>query len=54
MSILLIIVEDIFIILIYDMEDIYRDILKTAAGLIRKRHLELYSFQDDSELRKKN
>ncbi len=33
------------------MEDINPDILKTDAGLIRKRALELYSFEDDSELR---
>ena len=51
MSILLIIVEHIFILLIYDMEDINQDILKTAATLIRKRALELYSLEDDSELR---
>ena len=52
-SILLIIVEHIFILLIYDTEDINPNILKTAAGreLIRKRALELYSLEDDSELR---
>jgi hypothetical protein len=33
------------------MEDINPDILKTAASLIRKRPLELYSLEDDSELR---
>ena len=33
------------------MEDINPNILKTAAGLIRKRALELYSLEDDSELR---
>jgi hypothetical protein len=33
------------------MEDINQDILKTAATLIRKRALELYSLEDDSELR---
>ena len=33
------------------MEDINPDILKTAAVLIRKRALELYSLEDDSELR---
>ena len=33
------------------MEDIYPDILKTAAALIRKRALELYSLEGDSELR---
>ena len=33
------------------MEDISIDILKTAAGLIKKRVLELYSLEDDSELR---
>ena len=37
--------------LIYDMQDINPDILKTAATLIRKRALELYSLDDDSELR---
>jgi hypothetical protein len=31
------------------MEDINLDILKTAPGLIRKRALELYSLEDDSE-----
>jgi hypothetical protein len=36
-SILLIIVEHIFILLIYDMEDINPDILKTDAGILRKR-----------------
>jgi hypothetical protein len=34
------------------MEDINPDILKTVAALIRKRALELYSLEDDSELRK--
>ena len=33
------------------MEDINPDILKTAAALIRKRALELYPLEDDSELR---
>ena len=33
------------------MEDINPDTLKTAASLIRKRALELYSLEDDSELR---
>ena len=33
------------------MEDINPDIRKTAASLIRKRALELYSLEDDSELR---
>ena len=33
------------------MEDINPDILKTAPRLIRKRALELYSFEDDNELR---
>ena len=33
------------------MEDINPYILKTAASLIRKRALELYSLDDDSELR---
>jgi hypothetical protein len=33
------------------MEDINPDILKTDASLIRKRAFELYSLQDDSELR---
>ena len=33
------------------MEDINLDILKTVAGLIRKRALKLYSLDDDSELR---
>ena len=33
------------------MEEINPDILKTAASLIRKRALELYSLEDDSELR---
>ena len=33
------------------MEDINPDILKTVAALRRKRALELYSLQDDSELR---
>ncbi len=44
-SILLIIVEYIFILLIYDMEDSNPDVLKTVAGLIRKRALELYSLE---------
>ena len=34
------------------MQDINLDILKTAVALIRKRALELYSLEDDSELRK--
>ena len=50
-SILLIIVEHIIILLLYDMEDINPNILKTVAGLIRKRALELYSLKDDGELR---
>ncbi len=33
------------------MEDINLDILKTATCLIRKRALELYSLEDDIELR---
>ncbi len=33
------------------MEDIDPDILKTAACILRKRALELYSLEDDSELR---
>ena len=33
------------------MEDINPNILKTVAGLTRKRDLELYSLEDDSELR---
>ena len=33
------------------MEDINPDIRKTATGLIRKSALELYSLEDDSELR---
>jgi hypothetical protein len=44
----LITVEHIFIIQIYDTNP---DILKTVASLIRKRALELYSLEDDSELR---
>ena len=32
------------------MEDIDPDILKMAVGLIRKRALEFYSLEDDSEL----
>ena len=32
------------------MEDINPDILKTAANILRKRALELYSLEDDSEL----
>ena len=47
----MIIVEHIFILLIYDMEDINPGILKTVVGLIRKRALEFYSLEDDSELR---
>jgi hypothetical protein len=50
-SILLIIVQHIFILLIYVVEDINPDIRKTTACLIRKRALELYSLVDDSELR---
>ena len=50
-SILLIIVQYICILLIYDMEDINTDIRKTAAALLRKRALELCSLEDDSELR---
>ena len=49
---MLIIVKHIFILFIYDMEDINPDILKTVAGLIRKRALELYFLEDDSGLRK--
>ena len=33
------------------MEDTNPDILKTIAAIIRKRALELYSLEDDSELR---
>ena len=33
------------------MKDINLDILKTVASLIRKRALELYSLEDDCELR---
>ena len=33
------------------MTDINLDILKTAAGISRKIALELYSLEDDSELR---
>ena len=33
------------------MEDINLDILKTAACILRKRALELYFLEDDSELR---
>ncbi len=33
------------------MEDISPDTLKTASATIRKRALELYSLEDDSELR---
>ncbi len=33
------------------MEDINTNIRKTAAALLRKRALELYSLEDDSELR---
>ena len=33
------------------MDDINLDILKTVAGILRKRDLELYSLEDDSELR---
>ena len=33
------------------MEDINQDILKTVACILRKRALELYSLEDDSELR---
>jgi hypothetical protein len=36
------------------MEDINQDILKTVAGILRKRALELYSLEDDSELRALN
>ena len=45
------IVEHIFILLIYDMENINPDILKTATSILRKRALELYSLEDDSKLR---
>jgi hypothetical protein len=33
------------------MEDINLDILKTTVGILRKRALELYSLEDDIELR---
>ena len=33
------------------MEDINPNIIKTAAGILKKRALELYSLEDDSELR---
>jgi hypothetical protein len=33
------------------MEDSNPNILKTAASILRKRALELYSLEDDSELR---
>jgi len=33
------------------MEDINPYILKTDAGILRKKTLELYSLEDDSELR---
>jgi len=33
------------------MEDINPDILKTVAGILRKRALDLHSLKDDSELR---
>ena len=36
------------------MEDINPDIIKTDAGILRKRALELYSLEDDSELRNRN
>ena len=36
--------------MMYDMEDINLDILKTATSILRKRVLELYSLEDDSEL----
>jgi hypothetical protein len=39
------------ILLIYDKEDITPDILKTSTSILRKRALELYSLEDDSELR---
>ena len=39
-SILLIIVEHIFILLIYDMEDINPDILKTVACILRTIELQ--------------
>jgi len=32
------------------MEDINMDILKTAADILRKRALEFFSLEDDSEL----
>ena len=35
----------------YDTEDINLDILKTAAGILMKRALELHSLEDDSKLR---
>ena len=37
--------------MIYDPEDINPNILKTAVGILKKRALELYSLEDDSELR---
>jgi hypothetical protein len=33
------------------MENIHPYILETVAGILRKRALELYSLEDDSELR---
>jgi len=33
------------------MEDINPDIFKTATSILRKRALELYSLEDDNELR---
>ncbi len=50
-DLLIIVVQHIFILLIYDMEDINPAIRKTDDGLIRKRALELYSLEDDTELR---
>ena len=37
--------------MIYDIEDINRDILKTASDIPSKRALELYSLEDGSLLR---
>jgi hypothetical protein len=44
-SILLIIVEHIFILLMYDMEDNNPDILKTDAALIRKKSFRIIFFR---------
>ena len=37
--------------MIYDIEDMNTYMLKTAAGILRKRALDLYTLEDDSELR---